>query len=119
MTPTLRRILVFILENNYYTGDKKNHTLSPLIKSRRNHDMAMLYLCSLNENISLTDLRELILCSSRTFDAVVIKLQDLGFITLSKDNNDKRIKRVSVTRKTWRHLKLLDSSFKKIYQKKS
>lgn len=81
--------------------------------------MAMLYVCSLNESISLTNLRKRMLCSSRTFDAVVIKLQDLKFITLSKDKNDKRIKRVSVTRKTRQHLRLLDSSFKKIYQKKS
>lgn len=98
-----KSMLNFHLEYSYFT--RKDSLYEPLLKLKRNHDVALLFICAMNGGSSLTYLRSKLLCSSRTFDACILKLEDLNFIKLSKDKKDKRVKIVSLTEKSRKGLK--------------
>lgn len=106
-----RRILNFYLEYSYVT--RKDYIYEPLFKLKRNHDVALLFMCALNGDSSLTYLRSNLLCSSRTFDACILKLEDLNFIKVAKDKKDKRVKIVSLTEKSCKGLKQITEAGKK------
>jgi DNA-binding MarR family transcriptional regulator len=101
--PQFRSILEQYLSIIYYTKDKKTN-LEPLLKNKRNHDIAILSLVYLKQPINMTALKNLLLCSSRTFDACVIKLHELGFLIISDSKEDKRTKLLRITPHTYASL---------------
>ena len=110
-----RSMLNFYLEYFYFAS--KASIFIPLLKLKRNHDIALLFICGLNGDSSLTYLRSRLLCSSRTFDACILKLEDLKFIKVAKDKKDKRVKIVSLTEKSCKGLEQITEAGKKVVLK--
>ena len=96
LQPQCRDVLEQYLRIVYYTKDKETN-LEPLLKNKRNHDIAILSLVYLKQPINMTDLKKLTLCSSRTFDACVSRLTELGFLIISDSKEDRRNKLLHIT----------------------
>ena len=111
----MRRMLNFYIEYSYFT--RKDSIYEPLLKLKRNHDIALLFICALNGDSCLTYLRSKLLCSSRTFDACILKLEDLNFIKVAKDKQDKRVKIVSLTEKSRKGLEQITGEGKNVVLK--